>query len=513
MRRNLLICLICFASVIYANYASACANYGSAEALYVGATGYDSNPGTIDRPFASIQYALRKLKAGDTLYIRAGTYAQAFSDEVLVKGTESQPITITSYPGEKPVIASIILEAGSQYVKITRLTFDGSLSTNPDCIKIENNDTGTSHHIEISYNEVKNARMQGMLIGGEDYTVIANHIHSSGSHRAGGHGIYCWGRRWTISNNVITDNAAFGIQCWPALADSIISHNTIVANGSSGIALCSKMPEADYYGSAMPAISSNNLFVNNIFAYHTNTVWSYQAGCAIFTYWGSETGSNNIMRNNIAYGNVSGDLTCRGGFSGITVEVDNIVADPLFKTKGPDAPDVTSTAGPDGSGYYVIDIPPRNRDALRDLHLLPSSPAIDAATNISVVSDKDGTSRPQGAGYDIGAYEYTGATPPDTILWSVSITSPSSGSTVSGLVTISANASASTGVVGIQFQLDGEDIEAEDITSPYSITWNAATASNGSHTLTAVARDTLGNRVASPSITVIVAPVTSIIPN
>ena len=42
-----------------------------------------------------------------------------------------------------------------------------------------------------------------------------------------------------------------------------------------------------------------------------------------------------------------------------------------------------------------------------DYHLLPSSPAIDAGTNTGIATDYDGTARPQGAAYDIGAYEYT----------------------------------------------------------------------------------------------------------
>ena len=42
-----------------------------------------------------------------------------------------------------------------------------------------------------------------------------------------------------------------------------------------------------------------------------------------------------------------------------------------------------------------------------DFHLLFNSPAIDAGTNTGVATDYDGTARPQGAAYDIGAYEYT----------------------------------------------------------------------------------------------------------
>src|SRR5262249_29732927 len=55
-----------------------------------------------------------------------------------------------------------------------------------------------------------------------------------------------------------------------------------------------------------------------------------------------------------------------------------------------------------------------------------------------------------------------------------------------------------------QFKLDGNNLGAEDITSPYSATWDTTTATNGSHTLTAVARDTAGH-VTSSAVTITVA--------
>jgi len=86
----------------------------------------------------------------------------------------------------------------------------------------------------------------------------------------------------------------------------------------------------------------------------------------------------------------------------------------------------------------------------------------------------------------------------------VSITSPSSGSTVSGTITVSATASDNVAVAGVQFKLDGANLGVEDTTSPYSISWNTTAVSNGSHTLTATARDTSGNQTTSNSITITV---------
>jgi len=88
----------------------------------------------------------------------------------------------------------------------------------------------------------------------------------------------------------------------------------------------------------------------------------------------------------------------------------------------------------------------------------------------------------------------------------VTVSSPAAGSTVSGTIPVTASVTiiGSVVVAGVQFQLDGATLGAEDATAPYSISWNTTTASNGSHTLTAVARDALGLRYTSNPVTVTV---------
>ncbi len=95
--------------------------------------------------------------------------------------------------------------------------------------------------------------------------------------------------------------------------------------------------------------------------------------------------------------------------------------------------------------------------------------------------------------------------PSDTTPPTVSLTSPSSGSTVTGTVTITANATDNVSVAGVQFLLDGVSIGAEDTTSPYSISWNTTTATNGTRTLTARARDNAGNTTTSSGVSVTVS--------
>jgi uncharacterized repeat protein (TIGR01451 family) len=95
--------------------------------------------------------------------------------------------------------------------------------------------------------------------------------------------------------------------------------------------------------------------------------------------------------------------------------------------------------------------------------------------------------------------------PADTVVPTVTMTAPSGGSTVSGVVTVTANAGDNLGVYGVQFKLDGAILGGEDLVAPYSTDWNTASSTSGSHTLTAVARDVAGNETTAAPVTVTVS--------
>jgi subtilisin family serine protease len=117
------------------------------------------------------------------------------------------------------------------------------------------------------------------------------------------------------------------------------------------------------------------------------------------------------------------------------------------------------------------------------------------------------------AGNTTTAFTITVTVSNDTTAPTTAITAPSNNASIKGTVTVSANATDNIGVVGVQFKLDGSNLSSEDTSSPYSISWDTTTASNGSHTLTAVARDAAGNTTTSGSITVNVdntVPTTSV---
>jgi hypothetical protein len=116
-----------------------------------------------------------------------------------------------------------------------------------------------------------------------------------------------------------------------------------------------------------------------------------------------------------------------------------------------------------------------------------------------IIAAADTTCTPTGTGTNCDG------TPVDSTPPAVSVTAPSTGSTVTGSsVTVSANASDDVAVAGVQFKLDGSNLGSLDAISPYSTSWNTTTATNGTHTLSAIATDTAGNATTSSSVTVTV---------
>src|SRR5580704_10815930 len=90
----------CFVAMSFVRVASA----QTANVFYVSPVGRDGAAGTITDPWQTLAYAVAQLVAGDTLYIRGGTYTGAMNtiDTTLYpinSGTAAAPITISAYPG------------------------------------------------------------------------------------------------------------------------------------------------------------------------------------------------------------------------------------------------------------------------------------------------------------------------------------------------------------------------------------------------------------------------------
>src|SRR6516164_6062657 len=82
----------------------------AADEYYVAPTGDDSNPGTQDQPFATLQKGANTAKGGDTVWIRGGTYqvvtpANSGAGIAFTKSgtSDTDRIKYWAYPGEVPV--------------------------------------------------------------------------------------------------------------------------------------------------------------------------------------------------------------------------------------------------------------------------------------------------------------------------------------------------------------------------------------------------------------------------
>ena len=79
---------------------------------YVSTTGSNSQTGTIDKPFASLQYAHNLAKPGDTIFIRGGTYNLTTGMQLTKDGTSGQPITVSNYGNEKVIFDGAKMSSG-----------------------------------------------------------------------------------------------------------------------------------------------------------------------------------------------------------------------------------------------------------------------------------------------------------------------------------------------------------------------------------------------------------------
>ena len=70
---------------------------------FVAPDGDDANPGTIELPLATINYASTLVQPGDHIKLRGGTYKERVHIDS-IHGTENAPITISNYDNEKVVL-------------------------------------------------------------------------------------------------------------------------------------------------------------------------------------------------------------------------------------------------------------------------------------------------------------------------------------------------------------------------------------------------------------------------
>ncbi|WP_437681515.1 right-handed parallel beta-helix repeat-containing protein [Sorangium sp. So ce131] len=94
---------------------------------YVAPDGSDSNRGTMDQPFASLSKANSAAAAGDTIWVRGGTYYITTQLVLSRSGTSDASRTkVWAYPGEKPVLDASRYVTSNRAVDVPVVLVTGS---------------------------------------------------------------------------------------------------------------------------------------------------------------------------------------------------------------------------------------------------------------------------------------------------------------------------------------------------------------------------------------------------
>jgi len=94
--------------------------------------------------------------------------------------------------------------------------------------------------------------------------------------------------------------------------------------------------------------------------------------------------------------------------------------------------------------------------------------------------------------------------PPDTTPPTVELLSPAPGEVVVGQITVAAGAADGSGIARVEFFVDGV-LVATDPVPPYQYLWDTASATNGAHTVSTRAFDTVGNTASAGPVAVTIA--------
>ncbi len=189
---------------------------GFADTFYVAPGGSNSGAGTSAQPWSTLQYAAGQVEAGDTVIVRAGSYA---GFDLRTSGTSLAPITFHADPGAiisqvNPVTNDGINVEQASYVTIEGFTLlSPSTSTRAGIRVVGDGESATnsfSHHVTIRNNTASNWGRWGILTGFVDDVVIERNTFSGSVLE---HGIYVSnsGDRPTVRFNHIYNNFANGI--------------------------------------------------------------------------------------------------------------------------------------------------------------------------------------------------------------------------------------------------------------------------------------------------------------
>ena len=362
-------------------------NIAHAAEYYVATTGNNSAPGTAAKPFRSIAKGLSVLKAGDQLYIRAGTYDETINSnsQTIPTGTSwNDAPLISAYAGETVTLNGSINIAHSyvQYVEFARLTLTAAY------MNLSVGGFQAPHHIKFTNMEIKDGIENCVQLGKLSHHVwfTGGRIHDCAYNSTStpqGYPMYIGGSDHLIENVEVYGSNRYCIHIYESttpkpervtVRNSIVHHCGLKTPSTAAIVLTGGDSNAAYnnvlYSNSGHGIV--NMSGTNAKIYNNTVYGGLQTGIYV-----QASAKNADVRNNIAYGNATTQILDQG--SGTTLS-NNMTNDPHF---------VNASA--------------------RNFSLQPTSPAIDAGTALSFVTmDIKRSSRPQGGSYDLGAYEGLG---------------------------------------------------------------------------------------------------------
>jgi hypothetical protein len=391
--------------------------------------GNDANSGTQLSPWATTAKALTVMVAGDTLFIRGGTYPQIFNLGTK-HGVAGAPMTFSGFTGETAIITGTSGNAKwwqyttdstnslVDYMTFQNMIFDSAGDTTEDA------DTGRIPDLNAVQNwildgiEARNSHGLFLLINhtSHDITIRNCHFHHNDTAFPGD-----FHRYYAIyihdANNILIENCEFDHTVGPAIQISpgLAGPNASGASGPNDniVVRNCRMHDCNTYtatgnhgGGFIIAGQATNVQIYNNLIYNNGTAPTHGDGTGIFVssgFSGSVSLLNNTIYGNHGYSNGTGGgwgIRVESGISGITYR-NNICY-------GNDLVGILDDSGTSIFSNNLQTNPLFVNAAGLDFHLQSGSAARDAGFNIGspVTTDFDGNGRPQGAGYDIGAYEF-----------------------------------------------------------------------------------------------------------
>jgi len=392
--------------------------------------------------YSTIQGAIEAANNGDTIIVAPGTYRENL--DLLGKR-----ITLRSQnPDDVETVESTILEAKESLSTVTIVRGE-TRETTLAGFTIRNGlgERGiyiSSSSPTIAQNIISDCIGGGIVCNEADSPLITGNTIKNNNIADQGGGIKLYLSSPVIIGNVITDNEAYlggGIFAWfssPTIVNNTITNNRsifggagthneqycqVIIRGNSFSGNTSGSAGAIYLAFSSGATVDGNIIMENQGAHGggvkmgfdcypqiTNNVIAMNKGGGIHI-----SASHPEMTNNTIVDNIKDD----GGESLGVVAMWNskvFITTTILLNSEIHVYDEYSEVivtyslvkdGPDASWPGEGNI---SQDPLfvgdGDYHLLPSSPCIDAGTDVDVSMDIEGNERPQGQGFDIGAYEY-----------------------------------------------------------------------------------------------------------